>query len=1215
MQPDQAIPLALSELARSSSQRIPRDDDLAYYPPNQPLARRRRLADVANPIDEEVMSSNGLDLRDALGLGADGKPTGAGNRLLRREVNLELVVNGLPAVDGDDPEFTAMADRLLDGFRERVRLLGEHRCPADERIDAFLQSHFADLKLPAPLHVPDRALVLDRHGIARELSMPAQGDTFANDLLTSYRVRNGVLHNPRSDRRTTSGTFHVAEGGLPVPGDKRAVPRKVFAELLRHAVNAPDDLMVLPFTAAQKSPVKTYVSLLLRPVVCPEVPGVCAQKSMEIRFFAPGSLVSNLDFVESIFGNAGDPFLSRNDAGLDVEHWTGHTGCVILAPHLVRLKKRELGLPHFDQATERQRRDGMCWKEDHELYNGGQAFKVTCRTEAGVIVTILADNYYGYCKKEVKTQISYAANLYGNVEEEHAGGAIAFASYSFGDEYQSYSQKVNGRTFEDVVRDYGSLMHVMPEGYGIDKRFADLIYVPHDSRASTFRQEVWWTRDGREQSIQMQPGKIYMTPSGFKVRLEKHPGAPSWRIIGSMGEGAFCHKPCTVSGGGKSEISKSLRDYMLYGPIFVADAQRDLDIVQEIFSKDYATRWRAESSEKPDYSNRRSRSILSAERSLGSVIKLLTPSSDYTAEYNAWLSSIPSYIYPIVFIIKRFHKPEWGEDWRKHFGVDIVNGFPGNELKFGERKVVGTYLRVGLMPDGAWRTYKARQDFAAASKIQTEDDISASVVVGAGQLPGIKRYGSPMAFKFVKNCEYRLFQRPDDAVHRGLDKQTESDMARPDNFISNFEPLDAAQTRKIVARITQFDKFTSPMQTILRDAAAAGSGYVVASSNPRLVDGKPSKNPRYLQIRPDLLDPMSLYVAEQGARLHRAVPVDKPVYWPVDAVLVGRRNNPPDPDAGLRGLAVFNPIHYQELPELFMDFICSLTGKSPSTTGAGSEGALTKSPFNALRPAADLNNALVSYILTGLGGYSTAAGFIGPRVRVDHDISLLVPEIWCRLTPQERDPAFLIREGHLEPLRDFDHDGQRVLASRLGYRITDRFIRAFFGRVFDNPSKVFTEEILKPETQDRDAFIDGIRNITEAQQRVAREYFEDGTIKEACPPLRALLAIMAHGTFEGKDAHHPDIRRMFTRDYLLSSDWYRGRLKTKQQRDTALWRRHAAYLDRFIADETRRDEVRRFGVVNRRHLATTELARVSSPDYLDSLVGSLGADPLTAGHD
>ena len=127
---------------------------------------------------------------------------------------------------------------------------------------------------------------------------------------------------------------------------------------------------------------------------------------MEIRFFAPGNLASNLDFVESIFGNAGDPFLPENDAGLDVEHWTGHTGCVILAPHLVTITKKAAGLPHYDDATERQRRDEMCWKKSGELYNDGGAFKLTCRDERGVMVTIIADNYFGYCKKEVKTQIS-----------------------------------------------------------------------------------------------------------------------------------------------------------------------------------------------------------------------------------------------------------------------------------------------------------------------------------------------------------------------------------------------------------------------------------------------------------------------------------------------------------------------------------------------------------------------------------------------------------------------------------------------------------------------------------------------------------------------------------------------------------------------------------------------------------------------------------------
>jgi hypothetical protein len=37
------------------------------------------------------------------------------------------------------------------------------------------------------------------------------------------------------------------------------------------------------------------------------------------------------------------------------------------------------------------------------------------------MITVIADNYFGYCKKEVKTQLGYTANIYGQVEEEHAG--------------------------------------------------------------------------------------------------------------------------------------------------------------------------------------------------------------------------------------------------------------------------------------------------------------------------------------------------------------------------------------------------------------------------------------------------------------------------------------------------------------------------------------------------------------------------------------------------------------------------------------------------------------------------------------------------------------------------------------------------------------------------------------------------------------------------
>ncbi len=139
-----------------------------------------------------------------------------------------------------------------------------------------------------------------------------------------------------------------------------------------------------------------------------------------------------------------------------------------------------------------------------------------------------------------------------------------------------------------------------------------------------------------------------------------------------------------------------------------------------------------------------------------------------------------------------------------------------------------------------------------------------------------------------------------------------------------------------------FDQYTEPMKDRLQQFLESKQSYVVSSACPRIVDGKPSKNPRYLQDRPDLINPLDRYVAFRGTQLFRATPCNQPVPLPVGAILSGRRNNPADREAGFRALSVYNPIHYQELPELLMDYICSLTGKSPSTTGAGSEGALTK---------------------------------------------------------------------------------------------------------------------------------------------------------------------------------------------------------------------------------------------------------------------------------
>ncbi|WP_446921463.1 hypothetical protein, partial [Klebsiella pneumoniae] len=82
--------------------------------------------------------------------------------------------------------------------------LPELLCPADRRIQAFIDRYLGEDSSVHP-RLPDTTLTLDEPGLARALSLPVDGDDFSSDLVSSYRVANGVLHNPRNDRRTTAG--------------------------------------------------------------------------------------------------------------------------------------------------------------------------------------------------------------------------------------------------------------------------------------------------------------------------------------------------------------------------------------------------------------------------------------------------------------------------------------------------------------------------------------------------------------------------------------------------------------------------------------------------------------------------------------------------------------------------------------------------------------------------------------------------------------------------------------------------------------------------------------------------------------------------------------------------------------------------------------------------------------------------------------------------
>lgn len=1128
---------------------------------------------------------------------------------IKQYINLKLAALGFNIEGSQETEgFLEVAKPLLNNYREKARLLSNYLSPSGKRIHEFLEDFLKEVKTHKNIKLPEHTFILDRYGLARAISIPPETDLYETEIVKTYRTAQGILNNPKEDRRTTKGVFHVCEGGLPISNDKKAVPKLAFYNLLQAALNPPKELMTLPFTADQKEKAELFVSLLLRPIVVPEVPGLVKEKSMEIRFFAPGNLVSNLDFVESIFGNAGDPHLPINDAALDADAWTGHTGCVILAPHLVNLSKKELGLPHYDNANDRQKRDGMCWKKENEKYNDGGAFKITARDERGVVVTLIADNYYGYCKKEVKTQISYSANLFGLCEEEHAGGAIAFPSYDLGEDFHLKDRlPTNNMTFKDMVDLFGDLMHVKKEGYGVDKKYPIIHYVPENARFNLMGQSVTWKKGSKLTKIKLLPENLYMLPSGYKIQMQKQLEGKKWQLIGTIAEGTFLHKPCTVSGGGKSEISKPIQDAMIQGTVIVADIQKDLEEAEKIIKTDFSDRFEIKfKNPKP------TRPILSANRSLGSVIKLLTKSDEYTAEYNTWLESIPQRIKDLIYFIKRHYKEDWGDNWKDKFSVDQVNGRRGNELKLQNRKLIANYLRVGHDLDNSWRIFQLRQDFSAAQKVQTEDDISASIVLQSKSLEYLNPDYQNTSFKLLKNCESRLFQRPDDCIHKGYDRQAELDLSSPNTFLSNFEPLTRDQVREIKEDAIGFDLYTQPVKDLINNFLESESPkYLVIPSEPRLVNGKPTKNPRYLQVRPDLVKPHEKYACEIGTRLFRKVPLNKPVHMPVNAVITGRRNNPAEPAMNVPPLALYNPIHYQELPELFIDFMCSVTGKSPSTTGFGSEGALTKGPFNALLPAVDINNAFVSYILTGHAGFSSAAGYIGPKYKVDHDVSLLVPEIWCRMSVEERDPQYLIKNGYLDKIDDFDFKGRKVEASLLGYRINIKFAHHFLGRIFSNPDAVFTDEMLKPETQDMETFAASIENLTITQKRVAEGFMQDGTFEALCPPLKALIKIMIHGEFEGKNRHHPEIRKMFERDAVLKSDWYKERLLIKQQRDTDLWSKNVEYLSQLMEKESFEEAAINLDVPAKLKSAKKTLSAVKSLAHLKFLEGTLGADPLT----
>src|SRR6186713_1052982 len=127
--------------------------------------------------------------------------TSASDPRLLAYLNLKLRELSQPGVPMAEDGLGDLVGNFLALSREKDRALARHLCPVDQRIQNFIFDYL-DNVIDVP-RLPGATLVLDRPGLARAVSLPPSRDEHHSPILTSRRVYQGVLHNPRSDRRTT----------------------------------------------------------------------------------------------------------------------------------------------------------------------------------------------------------------------------------------------------------------------------------------------------------------------------------------------------------------------------------------------------------------------------------------------------------------------------------------------------------------------------------------------------------------------------------------------------------------------------------------------------------------------------------------------------------------------------------------------------------------------------------------------------------------------------------------------------------------------------------------------------------------------------------------------------------------------------------------------------------------------------------------------------
>src|SRR5688572_17507954 len=103
-----------------------------------------------------------MELERMAGLGTNGAVAVPERRALHRSIVLKLAAMGVQVPEGvGDRDVLDLGRDLFARYREQSRLLSDHLCPADRRVQQFLDRLLGPLGMAQPPRLPANTFILD----------------------------------------------------------------------------------------------------------------------------------------------------------------------------------------------------------------------------------------------------------------------------------------------------------------------------------------------------------------------------------------------------------------------------------------------------------------------------------------------------------------------------------------------------------------------------------------------------------------------------------------------------------------------------------------------------------------------------------------------------------------------------------------------------------------------------------------------------------------------------------------------------------------------------------------------------------------------------------------------------------------------------------------------------------------------------------------------